>query len=88
LVLMDGGDVVTVTAAPAILLLSATLVAVTVIRVADAVAGAVNRPFPEMLPAVVDQFTAVSLAPLTAALNCCDPPGAMLAVVGEIAMLT
>ena len=62
----------------------ATLVAVTTTEVLVFVVGAENIPALEMLPPVVDQVTAVLLVPLTDAVNCCEPPDATTAVVGEM----
>ena len=47
----------------------AALLAVTVIALAPPVAGAVNNPLEEIVPALVDQVTAVLLVLLTAAAN-------------------
>jgi hypothetical protein len=44
--------------------------------------GALNNPLLEIEPAVVDQVT--PLDPLTVAENCCVPPDATVALVGEI----
>jgi hypothetical protein len=38
------------------------------------VAGAVYRPFEEMLPPEADQVTAVFVVPVTVAVNCCVVP--------------
>ena len=74
--------VLTVTAAEADFVLSATLVAVTVTLPAEA--GAVRRPAAVIVPADVDQVTALfETVPETDAVNCCWPPVEMLAVVGE-----
>lgn len=66
------GEVLTVTVAKADLLLSATLTARTV--KVPAVSGALYMPLPEMVPPVDDQVTAVSLVPVTVAVNCCVLP--------------
>ena|SRR5215469_1912503 len=76
--------VVSVTFAEADVLDCATLVAVTTTEVFAVVAGAENIPALEMVPAVVDQVTAVLLVPLTDAVNCCEPPDTTTAVVGEM----
>ena len=62
----------------------ATLVAVTTIEVVVLVAGAENIPVLEMVPPVADQLTAVLLVPVTAAVNCWEPPDVTTAVVGEM----
>jgi hypothetical protein len=70
---------------PADLVGSATLWAVTVtvwdVRMLE---GAVYRPAEEIVPAggLIDQVTAVLLAPKTVAVNCCVPEGAKLTVDG------
>jgi hypothetical protein len=88
-----GGEmvmVITATDAPALLVGSATLVAVTVCP--PAVDGAVYNPpvltvptvlFPPFTPST-DQVTAVFVVPVTVAVNCCVPPSATIAVVGEM----
>src|ERR1039458_10356063 len=64
---------------------SATLGAVTItvcdVRILD---GAVYRPAEEIVPTdgLIDQVTAVLLAPETVAVNCCVPEGANLTVDG------
>ena len=71
------------TRAPADLVGSATLWAVTVtvcdVRILD---GAVYRPAEEIVPTdgLIDQVTAVLLVPKTVAVNCCVPEGARLTV--------
>ena len=63
----------TVTLAVAVLLVSATLVAVTVtVCGLPSVAGAVYRPPLEIVPiaGLTDQVTAVFVVPVTAAVNC------------------
>jgi hypothetical protein len=70
--------------AVACLVVSATLVAVTVAVVLDATDGAVYRPELEMLPALVDQVTALVEALLTVAANGCVPPDFRLALPGVI----
>ena len=51
-------------------------------------AGAVNRPLAEMLPALADQLTAVLLVLLTVAVNCTFPPAVTDGSTGEICTLT
>jgi len=72
------------TAADALWVGAATLVAVTVTVVAALTEGAVNNPVSDTVPALADQVTAVWLVPLTLALNCCEPREITLAPVGEI----
>ena len=80
--------------AEALLLASATLVAVTVCE--PVVAGAVYKPVLEIVPVALlpplmlstDHVTAVLVVPLTVAVNCCVCCGATLADVGEIATVT
>ena len=48
-------------------------------------AGAVSTPELEMVPAEVDQVTAVLVVPVTVAVNCWVPPAETVAPVGEIA---
>jgi hypothetical protein len=79
---------VTVAVAVAWTVGSATLLAVTVIEFVLLLAGAVNSPFAEMLPAVADHVTAVLLVLLTAAANCNFPLGASDAAAGEICTFT
>ena len=73
------------TRAPADLVGSATLWAVTVtvcdVRILD---GAVYRPTEEIVPTegLIDQVTAVLLVPKSVAVNCCVPKGAKLTVDG------
>jgi hypothetical protein len=74
---------VTVTVAPADLVLSATLVAVTVTVFVAITMGAVNSPVVLTVPEVADQVTAVLLVFVTWAENCAVPPEATVAVVGE-----
>ena len=50
--------------------------------------GAVYRPFADIVPLVADQVTAVLELPLTAAVNCCDPPVERDAEPGEIVTAT
>lgn len=76
-------DGVTNTAALDFFVLSARLVAVTVTFVFAETVGAVNMPPLEMEPALVVQFTAVLLVPVTLAPNCFVPPDTTFAVVGE-----
>ena len=72
------------TEARALLVGSATLVAVTVTLAGDAALGAVNRPLEEIVPVEASQVTAGFEALLTVAENCWVPPGATLACVGVI----
>ena len=72
-----------VTAAELLLSGFATLVAVTVAKVVVVTEGAWKRPELETLPLLADQVTAVLLVPVTYAVNCCEPPELMLALVGE-----
>jgi hypothetical protein len=60
---------VTVTTVLACATPSARLLAVTVIDFAPPLAGAVNKPVGEMVPALADQVTAVLLVLLTVAEN-------------------
>jgi hypothetical protein len=60
---------VIVTAALACAAVWATLLAVTVIDFGLPLAGAVNKPVEEIVPALADQLTAVLLVLLTAAAN-------------------
>ena len=62
----------------------ATLVAVTVAVVLVVTAGAVYIPELEILPALVDQVTALVEASLTVAANCCVPPDFRLRLLGVI----
>jgi hypothetical protein len=71
------------TTALALLVVSATLVAVTVAEVVLETVGAVNFPNSLMLPFVVDQVTDVLLVPLTNALNCRVPADDTLELVGD-----
>jgi hypothetical protein len=79
MVIVTGGAV-TVTAALADFVVSATLVAVT--ECAPAVAGAVYSPVAETVPTAAlppitvstDQVTAVFVVPVTDAWNCCVAP--------------
>src|SRR5262245_19907706 len=76
------------TTALALLVVSATLVAVTVAEVVVETVGAVNFPSSVMLPLVVDQVTDVLLVPLTNALNCLVPADDTLELVGDTEMPT
>src|SRR5215475_4164121 len=62
--------------------LSARLVAVTVILVVAETCGAVNRPLVEIVPAVACQTTAVLLVDVSVAENCCCFPGRTLTLLG------
>lgn len=73
----------TVTVADADFDLSARLVAVTVTF--PEVAGAVRRPPAEIVPAEVDQvMPLLETVPEMLAVNCCEPPVTMVALVGEM----
>jgi hypothetical protein len=72
----------------AIVVLSATLVAVTVALVEELTDGAVNRPLVEIVPALACQVTAVLLVEVKVAENCCLPPEAIVAVAGERSIVT
>jgi hypothetical protein len=84
----------TLTAALALLVVSATLVAVTVCPAAAA--GAVYNPLLLTVPTVVlppampstDQVTAVLSLPVTVGVNCCVPPAPTVAVVGAMVMVS
>ena len=73
----------TVTSEVAIKLLSDTLVAVTVILVAEETFGAVKRPTPEIVPPLACHATAVSLVEVRVAENWIRPPEATSALVGD-----
>ena len=81
---MTGLTLVMVTGVLAWAVLAATLLAVIVIDAGLPVVGAVNKPVDEIVPALADQFTAVLLALLTAALNWIFPPAATDGSSGEI----
>jgi hypothetical protein len=66
-------------------LVLAWLVAFTVTLILEVQAGAVSTPELEMVPAEVDQVTAVLVVPVTVAVNCWVPPAETVAPVGEIA---
>lgn len=72
----------TVTAADADLVESATLVAVAVY--VPLVVGAVYRPLDDTVPPLIDQVTLVLADPVTLAVNCCEPPASSEAETGEI----
>ena len=72
----------TVIAADADLVESATLVAVTVY--VPPVDGAVYRPLDDTVPPLIDQVTLVLADPVTLAVNCCEPPASSEAETGEI----
>jgi hypothetical protein len=78
----------TTTVACACLVVSAALVAVTVILAEADTVGALNNPLLETEPAVADQFTAVLVVPCTVATNCFVLPDVRVELVGEIEMLT
>src|SRR5580704_7418221 len=97
--LMDvntGGGFKNVTVALAILVLSATLVAVTSSLFGDGIfKGAVKSPIVSIVPTSVfalicpatDQVTAVLVVPVTVAVNCCAAPVTSVALVGEMVTL-
>ena len=78
----------TLTTELALFVLSAELVARTVIAVVAETLGAVKTPVLEIIPAEADQVTAVLLVPSTLAVNCRLPPAVTLVLVGEMEMLT
>jgi hypothetical protein len=81
----------TVTLAVAFLLVSATLVAVTVIVCGlPSVAGAEYRPLPEIAPTagLMDHETLVFNEPATVAENCCVWPTPRLTVPGDTVTVT
>ncbi len=67
---------------------SAALIAVTTILVAAVTAGALYRPEELMLPPLADQETAWFVVLLTAAVNCCVPLDARVALCGDTATTT
>jgi hypothetical protein len=75
---------VTVAAASACVAEFDELVAVMVTEVLLETLGAVKTPVLEIVPALVDQVTAVSALPLSVAVNCCFACDARFALVGEI----
>ena len=75
----------TVTVVDADFVVSAKLVAVTVIFPAEV--GAVSTPLAVMVPPVADQVTDLLVAvPCTVAMNCCVAPVRMEGVAGEMEM--
>jgi hypothetical protein len=76
-------ELVTVTPVLACAAELATLLAVTVIDFVLILAGAVNKPLLEMLPALADQITPVLLVLVTAAVNCSLPLAATEGFAGE-----
>src|SRR5580765_6437643 len=76
----------TLTSAEAETELSAALVAVTVILVAEDTCGAVKRPLAEIAPALDRQATAVLLVDVRVAENCWVAPGTRLSTVGVSAI--
>ena len=70
-VLNDDAGVVTVTAADADFVVSASDVATTVTTVEAETVGAVKRPDVEIIPEELDQVTEVFVVPDTVAMNCC-----------------
>src|SRR5438552_19074589 len=73
-----------VTVALADLVASATLVAVTIAVVFDVTVEAVYSPELLIVPFVAVHVTAVLVVPVTVAVNCCVPPDATVALVGEM----
>lgn len=86
--LVGGATALMATFALAFLVLSAELVAVTVTVVFDVTDGAVNMPFPEIVPAEAAHVTDVLLEPCTVATNCCPAPDFTDAEAGETDTLT
>jgi len=81
----------TATATEADLELSATLVAMMVQVLPSAFTEAVNNPLASMVPQAAganDQVTPVFTAPVTVAVNCCDPPSGSVTDVGLIVTTT
>ena len=78
----------TVTVALADLLVSAVLVAFTVIVRSAVTVGAVNRPEGLIVPPVADQVTDRLLLFATVAVNCWALPEATVALTGETETLT
>jgi len=76
----------TLTSAEAETELSAALVAVTVILVAEDTCGAVKKPLAEMAPALDRQATVVLLVDVKVAENCCVAPGIRLSAAGVSAI--
>jgi hypothetical protein len=77
--------VATETVVDADFVVSAKLVAVTVIFPVEV--GAVNNPLAAIVPPVVDQLTDLLVAvPCTVAVNCCVAPVRMAGVAGEMEM--
>ena len=84
--LWAGGVTVTLTVALALLVVSASLVAVTVY--VPAVLGAVYIPDVLIVPPLVDQVTAGFVVLLTVAVNCCVPPAITFALLGLMVTVT
>src|SRR4030095_10586802 len=74
------------TDADAVLLGSATLVALTMY--VPGVTGAVYKPLAETEPPLTRQVTPVFVGPVTVAVNCCDSPGGNSVSLGKTLMLT
>jgi hypothetical protein len=85
---MPPADGVTVTMALADLVVSATLIALTVMVVFAVTVGALNNPVLLTVPAVAVQVTAVLPVFVTWAENCRLPPEATVAVAGEMETFT
>ena len=83
-----GAGAFTVIVALADLDVSAALVALTVTVVSVVTVGAVNNPEALIVPAVADQVTVLFVLLLTVAVNCCVPPDAIVALVGDTVTLT
>ena len=83
-----GAGAFTVIVALADLDVSAALVALTVTVVSVVTVGAVNNPEALIVPAVAVQVTVVFVLLLTVAVNCCVPPDAIDALVGDTVTLT
>ena len=79
---------VTVTFEVAAKALSAALVAVTVIFIAEDAVGAVKRPLPVIVPALACHNTAVLLVEVSVAANWTVPPATTLALPGITLMCT
>ena len=86
--LTEATGALTVTAALALFVGSAALVAFTVAVVVELTFGAVNNPLEETDPMFVLHVTPVLLVLLTEAVSCLVPPDEILALVGETVMLT
>jgi len=80
IVSLDSGT--TMTSENARLVNCAALAAVILNLVGDVTVGAAKRPSLEIVPALVDQFTAVLLVEVSVAVNCCLPPETTVNVAG------